>query len=88
MRVCDNGVNQDLAAVGFGFSFFRIEPRLYLARCGNHTKLSDSSKASRVLGLQCAGPEDKLFLIRCRNSIDNVTACAHCDYGPGILQFT
>ena len=44
-------------------------------------------KASSVLDLRSAGLKDNLFLIRCRNSLDNMTGCAHCGYGPGILQF-
>jgi len=43
-------------------------------------------KASSVLDLRSAGVEDKLFLIRCRNFIDNVSACAHCDYDLGFFS--
>ena len=32
--------------------------------------------------------EMNLLSLACRYSIDISVACAQCDYGPGILQFT
>ena len=62
--------------------------RVNLHAIGKIVGTSLRFKASSVLDLRSAGLKYNLFPIRCLNSLDNVTAYAHCDYGPGILQFT
>jgi hypothetical protein len=59
--------------------------RELLLYSGNQSNSPESFKASAAKHLRA---KNKLLSFPCRYSIDNSSACAQCDYGPWILQFT